>query len=153
MKCKDNLLQKIYIKAIFPNMIAILGGTINVFVDGILIGQKMGDVGIAAVNQSLAVYLILCTIGSLFAAGASAESAYALGQRDEQKAKEYFGIAVETAFVISVVFCFVGILSSPMLAGILGSETTKDFIETYIRITFLGGVFKVRLYIPYYYMR
>lgn len=153
MKYKDNLLQKIYIKAIFPNMIAILGGTINVFVDGILIGQKMGDVGIAAVNQSLAVYLILCTIGSLFAAGASAESAYALGQRDEQKAKEYFGIAVETAFVISVVFCFVGILASPMLAGILGSETTKDFIETYIRITFVGGVFKVMLYIPYYYMR
>lgn len=153
MKDKDNLLQKVYIKAIFPNMIAILGGTINVFVDGILIGRRMGDVGLAAVNQSLAVYLILCTIGSLFAAGASAESAYALGQRDEQKAKEYFEIAVNTAFVISLVFCFAGILMSPILAEILGSEETKNLIETYIRITFVGGVFKVMLYIPYYYMR
>ena len=44
MEQKSNLLQNVYIKAIFPNMIAILGGTINVFVDGILIGQKMGDV-------------------------------------------------------------------------------------------------------------
>lgn len=153
MKQKDNLLQNVYIKAIFPNMIAILGGTINVFVDGILIGQKMGDVGIAAVNQSLAVYLILCTIGSLFAAGASAESAHAMGQRNEEKAKEYFGIAVETAFVISLVFCLTGILMSPALAGVLGSKETKELIETYIRITFIGGVFKVMLYIPYYYMR
>lgn len=153
MKQKDNLLQSIYVKAIFPNMIAILGGTINVFVDGILIGRKMGDVGLAAVNQSLAVYLILCTIGSLFAAGASAESAFALGQRDEQKAKEYFEIAVETAFVISLVFCLAGILLSPRLAGILGSEATRELIETYIKITFVGGVFKVMLYIPYYYMR
>ena len=153
MKYKDNLLQKVYIKAIFPNMIAILGGTINVFIDGILIGQKIGDTGLAAVNQSLAVYLILCTIGSLFAAGASAESAYALGQRNEQKAKEYFEIALNTAMVISLVFCMVGILISPTLAEILGSEATKEFIETYIRITFVGGVFKVMLYIPYYYMR
>ena len=153
MKQKDNLLQNVYIKAIFPNMIAILGGTINVFVDGILIGRKMGDVGIAAVNQSLAVYLILCTIGSLFAAGASAESAFALGQREEEKAKEYFGIAVETAFTISLIFCSIGFLLSPMIAGILGSDVTKKLIETYIRITFVGGVFKVMLYIPYYYMR
>ena len=146
-------MQNVYIKAIFPNMIAILGGTINVFVDGILIGQKMGDVGIAAVNQSLAVYLILCTIGSLFAAGASAESAHAMGRREEQKAKEYFGIAVETAFVISLLFCLAGVLISPMLAGVLGSKETKELIEIYIRITFIGGVFKVMLYIPYYYMR
>lgn len=153
MKTKDNLLQSVYIKAIFPNMIAILGGTINVFVDGILIGQKMGDVGITAVNRSLAVYLILCTIGSLFAAGASAESAHAMGQREVEKAKEYFGIAVETAFAVSLVFCLTGIFMSPVLAGILGSAETKELIETYIRITFLGGVFKVMLYIPYYYMR
>lgn len=134
-------------------MIAILGGTINVFVDGILVGQKMGDMGLAAINQSLAVYLILCTIGSLFAAGASAESAHAMGQRDVKRAKEYFEIAVEMAFIISVVFCLSGVLLSPVLAGMLGTETTKELIETYIRITFVGGVFKVLLYIPYYYLR
>lgn len=134
-------------------MIAILGGTINVFVDGILVGQKMGDMGLAAINQSLAVYLILCTIGSLFAAGASAESAHAMGQRDVKRAKEYFEIAVEMAFIISVVFCLSGVLLSPVLAGMLGTETTKELIETYIKITFVGGVFKVLLYIPYYYLR
>lgn len=153
MEQRDNLLRNVYIKAVLPNMIAILGGTINVFVDGILIGQKMGDIGIAAVNQSLAVYLIMCTIGSLFAAGASAESAYALGQREVEKARNYFSLALEAAFVISVFFCMAGILLSPTLAVFLGSESTKELIEIYIRITFVGGIFKIMLYIPYFYLR
>ena len=127
--------------------------TNEVFVDGILIGQKMGDLGITAINQSLAVYLIMCTIGSLFAAGASAESAHALGQRELEKAKRYFSLATEVAFVISVVFCVIGIIFSSTLAAILGSETTIGLIETYIRITFMGGIFKIMLYIPYFYLR
>lgn len=153
MEQSDNLLRSVYIKAVLPNMIAILGGTINVFVDGVLIGQKMGDLGIVAVNQSLAVYLIMCTIGSLFAAGASAESAHALGQRNLEKAKRFFSLAVETAFVISVVFSVIGIFTSPILAQILGSENTRELIEIYIRITFVGGIFKIMLYIPYFYLR
>lgn len=153
MERRDNLLQNVYLKAVLPNMIAILGGTINVFVDGILIGQKMGDLGITAINQSLAVYLIMCTIGSLFAAGASAESAHALGQRELEKAKRYFSLATEVAFVISAVFCVIGIIFSSTLAAILGSETTIGLIETYIRITFMGGIFKIMLYIPYFYLR
>ena len=105
---EDNLLQNVYRKALFPNMIAILGGTINVFVDGILVGQKMGETGIAAINQSLAVYLLLCTIGSLFAAGASAESSYAVGQRDVETGKDYFSVAMEFAIGIGIVLCGMG---------------------------------------------
>lgn len=153
MEQRDNLLRNVYLKAVLPNMIAILGGTINVFIDGILIGQKMGDLGLAAVNQSLAVYLIMCTIGSLFAAGASAESAHALGQREVEKAKLYFSLATEVVFVISAVFCIIGVIVSPTLAVMLGSESTQKLIETYIKITFIGGIFKIMLYIPYFYLR
>lgn len=151
---EDNrLLQNVYSKALFPNMAAILGGTINVFVDGILVGQKMGETGIAAVNQSLVVYLLLCTIGSLFAAGASAESSYAMGQRDVETGKEYFSLAMELSIVVGVVLCGAGVALSPVLARLLGSTSTTGLIETYIRITFFGGLFKVLLYIPYFYLR
>lgn len=151
---EDNkLLQNVYRKALFPNMIAILGGTINVFMDGILVGQKMGETGIAAVNQSLAVYLLLCTIGSLVAAGASAESSYALGQRDEETGKYFFSVAMEFAVVAGIVLSGIGILITPGLARLLGSPTTMELIETYIRITFFGGIFKILLYLPYFYLR
>ena len=151
---EDNkLLQNVYRKALFPNMAAILGGTINVFVDGILVGQKMGETGIAAVNQSLVVYLLLCTVGSLFAAGASAESSYAMGQRDEAAGKEFFSLAMELAIGCGTALCGLGLVLAPVLARLLGSASTTDLIEIYIRITLLGGLFKILLYIPYFYLR
>ena len=77
----QKMLTRVYYRALIPNMAAILGGTINVLFDGILVGRKMGELGIASVNQSLAVYLLLCTVGSLIASGAFAESAAALQSR------------------------------------------------------------------------
>lgn len=150
---EDNLLKNVYNKALLPNMIAILGGTINVFVDGILIGQCMGEKGIAAVNQSLAIYLLLCTFGSLFAAGASAESAHALGQREREKGQEYFSLALELALFCGILLCGLGVLFTPKIAVLLGSSETVELIQKYIRITFLGGIFKILLYIPYFYLR
>ncbi len=151
---EDNkLLQNVYRRALFPNMAAILGGTINVFVDGILVGQKMGETGSAAVNHSLVVYLLLCTAGSLFAAGASAESSYAMGQRDVEAGKEYFSLAMELAIGFGVVLCGLGLFLTPALARLLGSDSTVGLIETYIRITLLGGIFKILLYLPYFYLR
>ena len=150
---KKKFLESLYLGALFPNIIAILGGTINVFVDGILVGQKLGDVGIAAINQSLAVYLLLCTLGSLIGAGAAARSSIALGKHRQEECDQYFSLAIELAVVTAVVFCGTGFVMSPLLARLLGSPDSAALVETYIRITFLGGVFKIFLYIPFNYLR
>ncbi|MCD8069604.1 MAG: hypothetical protein LUE87_12140, partial [Lachnospiraceae bacterium] len=153
MHSDQKLLERIYHKALLPNMIAILGGTVNVFFDGIMVGQRMGELGIASVNQSLAVYLLLCTAGSLIAAGTSALSALAMGDNRQQEAKDYYSLAVELALVTGVCVCCVGYFFCPQLASFLGSADSAAMVETYIRITLLGGVFKVLLYVPYFYLR
>ena len=153
MEQRSNLLQNVYMKALFPGMVAILGGTVNVFVDGILVGQRMGEMGLAAVNQSLAVYLLLCTVGSLFAAGASVEVAHAMGKREVEKGKELFSMAMETYVLIGVLVCALGLLFLPGLSALLGSPATVELIQIYLRITLAGGIFKVLLYIPYYFLR
>lgn len=147
------MLKRIYYKALFPSMIAILGGTVNVFFDGILVGQRMGETGIAAVNQSLSVYLLLCTLGSLLAAGSSALSAAAMGGNRQQEGQEYYSLAVEAAFAAGIILCVFAFVFSAQLAHFLGSDDTRQLVETYIRITLLGGTFKVLLYVPYYYLR
>lgn len=150
---EKGFLDNLYLSAVFPNLIAILGGTINVFVDGILVGQKLGDLGIAAVNQSLAVYLLLCTLGSLIGSGASALSSQALGNHDREKCNRYFSLAIEMAIVMGGIFCIFGCLLSPTAALLLAGQDSAHLVETYIKITFLGGVFKIFLYLPFNYLR
>lgn len=53
MKTQNYFITKIYLKALFPNIIAVLGGTINVFFDAIFVGQRLGSVGLESVNQCL----------------------------------------------------------------------------------------------------
>ena len=153
MELEQKILSKVYYKSLLPNMIAILGGTINVLFDGILVGRRLGEIGIASVNQSLAVYLLLCTIGSMIAAGASAESASAIGGNCMNKSQEFFSLALEAAVILGIIISIAGCLVSGMLAEFLGSQDSKGLVYTYIWITFAGGIFKILLYIPFFYLR
>ncbi len=153
MYSDQKLLARVYYKALFPNMIAILGGTINVLFDGILVGQKMGELGIASVNQSLAVYLLLCMVGSLIASGTFAESATALGANQAERGERYYCLAIELSVAVGGLLCIAGYLLSDPIARGLASYDSWQMVKTYIQITFLGGVFKILLYVPFFYLR
>ena len=59
-------LTKAYNSALIPCMLTILGGCINIIADGIIVGQKAGEGGLAAINLCIPVYLVLCILGSFF---------------------------------------------------------------------------------------
>ena len=68
-----------YRKAAFTGMLSILSVNINVFVDGILTGQRIGANALAAINLSMPVYWALCVVGVFFAAGTEIPAARAIG--------------------------------------------------------------------------
>ena len=150
---QEGMLRNLYLRWLVPSVIGMLGGTVNVLFDGILTGLRLGETGIASVNQSMPVYLMLCTVGSLIAAGASACSAEAAGGGMQEEAERYYGTAMEAALVFGGIFCFLGVLGSGLLAGVLGSAESREMVETYIRITFFGGIFKILLYMAFFYLR
>ena len=53
MEQNFKFIRKLYYVSLIPNIIAVLGGTINVFFDGILVGQKLGELGLESVNQCI----------------------------------------------------------------------------------------------------
>ena len=146
-------LKKIYYPALFPNIIAVLGGTINVFFDGILVGQRLGDSGLQAVNQSLPIYLILCTIGSLLASGAYILSSIEFGKENKEEAQRIFNATLWMTLLISIIICVAGYIASSGIANIVSTPQTYEYVLTYVRITIIGGVFKIMLYISYFYLK
>ena len=48
-----------YRRAVVTGMLAILSVNINIFVDGILVGRRIGADALAAINLSLPLYLAL----------------------------------------------------------------------------------------------
>ena len=153
LKNDGSFLRKTYFPALFPNIIAVLGGTINVFFDGILVGQKLGDIGLQAVNQSLPIYLILCTIGSLLASGAFILSSVAFGKEDKKEAQRIFNGTLWMSMLVSVAVCVIGFIFSSGISSIISTPETYEYVLTYVRITVIGGIFKIMLYMSYFYLR
>ncbi len=148
-----NFIARLYYRALFPNIIAVLGGTVNVFFDSVFIGRKLGDTGLESVNQCLPVYLLLCTIGSLYASGASFLSSHAIGADDSAEGKRIFQGALLDSLLVGGVFCLLGFAFSGNIANMLATERSCGYVYLYLRITFLGGITKILLYIPYFYLR
>lgn len=153
MSKNSNFIGKLYYRALFPNIVAVLGGTVNVFFDGIFIGRKLGDTGLESVNQCLPVYLLLCTVGSLYASGASFLSSHALGKNDAKEAKRIFHGALLDALTAGGTFCLLGFIFAGNISELLGTAQSRDYVYLYLRITLIGGIAKILLYIPYFYLR
>lgn len=149
----SNFIGKLYYRALFPNIVAVLGGTVNVFFDGIFIGRKLGDTGLESVNQCLPVYLLLCTIGSLYASGASFLSSHALGKNDAKEAARIFHGALLDALMVGGALCLLGFIFAGNISGLLGTAWSREYVYLYLRITLIGGIAKILLYIPYFYLR
>lgn len=153
MSKNGNFIGKLYYRALFPNIVAVLGGTVNVFFDGIFIGRKLGDTGLESVNQCLPIYLLLCTVGSLYASGASFLSSHALGKNDAKDAERIFHGALLDALTVGGSLCLLGFIFAGNISELLGTAESRDYVYLYLRITLIGGIAKILLYIPYFYLR
>ncbi len=153
MNQNSNFIRKIYLASLFPNVIAVLGGTINALFDGILVGQRLGETGLAAVSQSLPVFLALCTIGSLFSSGGSFLTSIALGENKKAEGQRLFKATLLTSTVVGLLFCGIALVFAAPLCNVLSTPDTYDYVYTYVRITLIGGIFKVLLYVPFFYLR
>lgn len=153
MKINDAFLKATFNRYLIPTMLCILGGTINVFFDGILIGNILGEGALLIVNLCFPIHLIFCTLGSLIASGASVLSAQETGRNDLDKSRRIFGTAILLALVFSLVFSSIGIILIDFITNLLSGGTPLNGLRNYAFIIIYGGVPKVLLYIPFFYLR
>jgi len=153
MKKNNDILKDVYGKSLLPNILLVLGGTVNVFFDGILVGQKLGDIGLDAVNQCLPFYLILCTIGSLIAYGSVSLSAIAAGNNDIQESKRLYSVGLFLSVVASVVVCGLALIFLAPISSVLANTRTYTYVYDYLKITVISGIFRVLIYNFTFYLR
>ena len=153
LKQDNRLLKKGYFKTLFPVMFSVLGATINAVIDGILVSQKLGRTALAAVNLSMPVYFVLCTIGALIAGGAAVCSARKAGQDNMKSSQDYFHDALLLSTVISVIVTACGIIFCRSIASLLSGGDLTEQVYEYCLITFIGTAPAIMIYIPINYLQ
>lgn len=135
-------------------MLSVMSGTVNILVDGILVGQKLGVSGLAALNLCMPVYLGLCVIGSFIVSGTSIAASTAIGRNDINKAQKLYHLSIGICLLAAAAVMIIGTLSLDIITELLcGDDHLLEMVQTYTGVTLLGAAPKILLYVPFWYLR
>lgn len=150
----EAFLKKAYHAALLPSMLSILSGCINILADGILIGQKIGAEGLAAVNFCMPVYLMLCIVGSLPVSGAAIRCSQEIGKNHLIKARRFYCSAVTICLFAAAIVTAVGLVMIDRLTAFLCKDAAVlAMVRDYMSVTLAGALPKILLYIPFWFLR
>lgn len=154
LKQNTDFLKNMFRKAVFPCMLTILSANINVFVDGILVANRIGADALAAINLSLPLYLALCVIGSFLASGTAINAAREIGGNNSGESRRYYNDCVAGSFFASVMITVIGLACREALVAFLCSDVSiRPYVQEYVVITLIGALPKIMIYVPFWYLR
>ena len=147
-------LKKAYGRALIPCILSILSGNINILVDGILVGQKLGTDALAAINFSLPVYLALCIVGSFLVSGTAICASEAIGDNRRGEAQSLYQMSVFWCTASSVAIMAAGyFLTGPLSRALCPDQAVAALAGQYIGVTVAGALPKILIYIPFWFLR
>ncbi len=113
---------KLFFLASIPGAIGMLASAIYQLVDGILVGQFLGETAFAAINLAMPFVIINFALADLIGVGSAVPIAINLGQKEEAKANNIFTCSclmiVGTGIIIGALLYFM----APLLIELMGAE-------------------------------
>ncbi|MCR5451389.1 MAG: polysaccharide biosynthesis C-terminal domain-containing protein [Lachnospiraceae bacterium] len=153
MHQNDKLIKEEYLKLLFPIMFSVLGGTINAIIDSVFVSSRLGGNCLAAVNISMPIYLILCTLGSLFSYGCYFLSAKYMGRTETKKAEKFYHSAIFFSLVTGIVIMILGLIFVGPISDLLANKSAyRDYVKEYCTVIFAGSVPFIICYVPSLYL-
>ena len=122
---------KLFFIVALPGMISMFAMSIYSIIEGIFIGQKLGEGAFAAVNIAMPLVMINFSLADLIGVGASVPISIALGKKDHKTANNVFSSSVLMIFIASFVMGTVMFTAARPLCLMMGAE--GELLETSVR--------------------
>lgn len=117
-----------------PGMISMFAMSVYSIIEGIFIGQTLGEGAFAAVNIAMPLVMINFALADLIGVGASVPISVALGKGDHDTANNVFSCSVIMIFLVSVLMGSVMFFAADPIARLMGAtDTLLDTSVRYLR--------------------
>lgn len=114
---------KKFAKYVSQNMLGMVGMSVYILADTFFISQSVGANGITALNLVLPIYNLIFAIGAMIGVGSAIR--FVIERHGNTSGTEgYFFHALVWAFLISLIFIFVGIFLPDKLIALLGGDSS-----------------------------
>ena len=126
---------KLFFIAAIPGSIGMLASSLYQLMEGIMVGQFLGDTAFAAVNLAMPFVIINFAVADLIGVGSSVIISHSLGRKEYDRANNVFtcaciGIVASGAVLGAILFG----LSSPLLSAMGAEGELLELGTQYLRV-------------------
>ena len=122
---------RLFFVVAMPGMVSMFAMSIYSIIEGIFIGQILGEGAFAAVNIAMPLVMINFSLADLIGVGASAPISVALGKEDHKTAKNIFSCSVIMIFCVSIIMGSIMFFAAVPLSRLMGADDV--LLETSVR--------------------
>lgn len=132
---------KVWGKFVIASIVGIVLNTIYTMVDGIFVGQGVGEAGLAGVNIAWPAITLVVGIGLMIGIGTSSIIAIQIGRGHKEKAEKCLGTAVKSILVIGSIIMILGLVFRDPIIRMLGATVdTIDYARDYFTIIYIIAI-------------
>ncbi len=136
-KLLDTSVPKLFLRYLFPSVMATLLIAGNFLIDTICVGLKIGEAGLAALNVVVPVTGFLYAIGFLFGYGSSNLFSNLMGEGRRAEAKQHYGTSVAVMGALSLAILVIGLLFNDQISHLLcAGASFHTMTAEYLRYVF-----------------
>jgi len=114
-----------------PGMVSMFAMSVYSIVEGVFIGQILGEGAFAAVNIAMPLVMINFSLADLIGVGASVPISIALGKKDHETANNVFSCSVIMIFIASLFMGTVMFFAAEPLSRMMGADDV--LLDTAVR--------------------
>ena len=125
---------RLFLTTAIPGVISMLTGSLYALIDGVFVGQMLGETSFAALNLAFPFVLINFSLADLIGVGSAVLIATHLGRKQEAEANNYFTCACLMIVATGVLMGAVLFAAAPAMIGAFGAEgDLAAFAVLYLR--------------------
>lgn len=154
---KERFAGRMFWHSLFPCMFSSVGLALSDMADAIVVGQRMGEIGLAAIGLALPVYMVINLFMHGLGSGGSIRFSRLLGEGKQEEARKNFSMILETGILLSICLSTSALLFLPQLVRLLGATPDQPELyhtsTEYIRVIAAGMPLFFISYLLNYYLR
>lgn len=139
MTSKENLLndniKSIFFKFLIPSVGGMLGTSLYVLGDTMIVGRYLGNDGLVALNLSIPIINVFTGLGLLFGIGGATLYSIDKGRGINNKLNKYFTLSVIYSLIIGLILTLIRVFFIDELVSFFGAKDniflmSKDYLKT-----------------------
>lgn len=125
---------------LWSSILISLSASLGTIVNGIIVGNLIGESGVSAINLTTPLLQFMMTISLILAAGAGILIGYALGKGDMQRVRSIYTLSIGGSITVGLLLTLAGLFANDTVTGILcQNEELFTYTQDYLKNILLGA--------------